>query len=93
MFVIYKGILKKGTVINVNNQKKEQVLRILKMHANKATQCEELHTGEIAVLIGPKSFITGHSFSDSIHDPYMLEGIQQIEPVISSTLENPYTFR
>ncbi len=85
---IYKGTLKKGsTVINTNTQKKERVLRILKMHANKSTQCEELHAGEIAVLIGPKSFITGHSFSDSTHDAYMLEGIQNIAPVISTTLE------
>src|SRR5205085_1187827 len=57
---VYSGTLKAGSgVYNSTKDKKERVGRLLRMHANKREEIDEIQAGDIAAAIGLKSSITG----------------------------------
>ncbi len=86
-FRVYSGTVKAGSyVLNVNSGKKERVGRIVRMHANKREDVEEVYCGEIAAFVGLKNTKTGDTLCDEAH-PIMLESITFIEPVISMAIE------
>ena len=86
-FRVYSGKLSTGSYIyNVTQDRKERVGRLLKMHANKREDIEEVFAGDIAAAVGLKESRTGDTLCDEKH-PILLEVIKFPEPVISLAVE------
>ncbi len=86
-FRVYSGRLRAGsTVLNASNGRKERIGRILRMHAIRREDVDEVFTGDIAAAVGLKSTTTGDTLSDEDH-PILLESITFPEPVISVAIE------
>lgn len=86
-FRVYSGTLSTGTyVYNVGKDKKERISRLLKMHANKREDIDEVFAGDIAAAVGLKETRTGDTLCDEKH-PILLEVIKFPEPVISLAVE------
>src|SRR2546425_9618535 len=84
---VYSGTLEAGSgVLNSTKDKKERVGRLLRMHANKREEIEEIQAGDIAAAIGLKSTITGDTLCDGDH-PIVLESMTFPEPVIAVAIE------
>jgi elongation factor G len=84
---VYSGVLPAGShVINVTQDKKERVSRLLQMHANKREEVEELRAGDIGAAIGFKFARTGDTLADK-DDPIVLEAMSFPEPVIRVAIE------
>jgi len=86
-FRVYSGILTAGSyVLNSSTDSKERVGRIVRMHANKREEVDEVYAGDIAAIVGLKGTTTGDTLCDMEH-PVMLEKITFPEPVISIAIE------
>jgi elongation factor G len=86
-FRVYSGHLRAGsTVLNVTTGRRERIGRILRMHAIRREDVEEVFTGEIAAAVGLKGTTTGDTLADEEH-PILLESITFPEPVISVAIE------
>jgi elongation factor G len=84
---VYSGYLKSGSyVLNVNTGKKERVSRLVKMHANKREEIDEVKAGDICAVVGVKDVVTGNTLSDQDH-PIILESIDIPPSVISASVE------
>ncbi|MBB15676.1 elongation factor G [Candidatus Poribacteria bacterium] len=84
---LYSGVLRKGQVVlNVGKNKKERVMRILQVHANKKENCDQAYPGDIVALVGLKDTTTGDTLANQQH-PVLLENIVFPEPVISVAIE------
>ena len=84
---VYRGVLQSGTyVMNSTKMKKERIGRLLKMHAIKREEVNELYAGEIGAVVGLKNTITGDTLA-SEKDPVVLERMDFPEPVISVAVE------
>jgi elongation factor G len=84
---VYSGVLSKGeAVFNSSKQRKEKVLRLLRVHANQTQDVDEVGPGEIAAIVGLKFTATGETLC-SFDDPILLESIQFPDPVISVAIE------
>ncbi len=84
---IYAGTMKKGTtLINTTKDKKERVSRLLQMHANERTDCDEFFTGDIAACIGLKNTTTGDTLCSEGNE-LLLEKMEFPEPVIDMAIE------
>jgi elongation factor G len=66
--------------------KKERIGRLLKMHAIKREEVNELYAGEIGAVVGLKTTITGDTLASDA-DPVILERMDFPEPVISVAVE------
>ena len=72
----YSGTLKAGSyVLNNMTGKKERIGRIVRMHADKREEIDEIQAGDIAAVVGLKDTTTGATLSDVAH-PIVLEGIE-----------------
>jgi elongation factor G len=86
-FRVYSGTLKIGTsVYNITKGTKERVGRLLKMHANKREDVDEVYAGDIAAAVGLKGATTGDTLCDEKH-PVLLEVMKFPEPVIAMAIE------
>ncbi|OLD92308.1 MAG: translation elongation factor G [Chloroflexi bacterium 13_1_20CM_4_66_7] len=86
-FRVYSGRLKAGSsVLNASTGKKERIGRILRMHAIRREDVDEVFTGDIAAAVGLKFTTTGDTLADESH-PILLESITFPEPVISVAIE------
>lgn len=86
-FRAYSGIVKAGSYLyNASSGKKERLGRILRMHANKREEVEEVYSGEIAAAVGLKETTTGDTLCDE-NNPIILEKIIFPEPVIRVAVE------
>ena len=86
-FRVYSGKLTAGSqVLNSNTEKKERVIRILEMHANKREEKSGVRTGDIAAAVGLKNTTTGNTLCDA-KKPIILEKMSFPEPVISVAIE------
>ena len=86
-FRVYSGKLQAGSyVYNVAKGKKERIGRLLKMHANKREEVNEVSAGDIAAAVGLKDTRTGDTLCDE-KNPILLEVINFPEPVISLAVE------
>jgi elongation factor G len=86
-FRVYSGRLRAGSsVLNATNGRKERIGRILRMHAIRREDVDEVFTGDIAAAVGLKFTTTGDTLSDESH-PILLESITFPEPVISVAIE------
>jgi elongation factor G len=84
---IYSGSLKAGsTVYNATHGRNERIGRLLKMHANKREEIQEVYAGDIVAAVGLKETATGDTLCDKSH-PIILEAIVFPEPVISVAIE------
>ena len=86
-FRIYSGSLKTGeSVFNPTKGKRERIGRLLKMHANKREEIQEVSAGDIFAAVGLKYTRTGDTIC-SEKQPIILESINFPEPVISIAIE------
>ncbi len=84
---IYSGHLATGTsIINAVTGKSERVGRLLKMHANKREEIDEVFAGDICAVVGLRNAGTGETLCDRKH-PIVLEAMQFPEPVIAVSIE------
>jgi elongation factor G len=84
---VYSGQLKSGdSVLNSRTQRNERIGRLLKMHANKREDIQEILAGDICAAVGLKNASTGDTICDDKH-PITLESIEFAVPVISVAVE------
>ncbi len=86
-FRVYSGRADKGdSVLNTRSGKKERFGRLLRMHAAKQEDIDEIMTGDIVAAVGLKNTKTGDTLC-SINDPIQLESMTFPAPVISVAIE------
>ena len=84
---VYSGSLKAGVqVVNAGNRRKERFQRVLRMHANKREDIDEIFAGDIVAIVGLKHSATGDTLCDPKH-AIELEMMDFPEPVISVAIE------
>ena len=84
---VYSGKLISGdSVYNVAKGRKERVGRLVKMHANKREEIQEVLAGDICAAVGLKTVITGDTVCSEDH-PVVLESIDFPLPVIQLAIE------
>jgi elongation factor G len=84
---VYSGTLKAGeSIYNVAKGRPERIGRILKMHANKREEVDEVRAGDIVAVVGLKTVQTGDTVCDK-DAPIVLEKIDFPTPVISLAIE------
>jgi elongation factor G len=84
---VYSGTLKTGdTVYTSTKGKKERIGRLLKMHANKREDIQDILAGDICAIVGLKNVITGDTVCAE-NDPIILEAIDFPKPVIQLAIE------
>jgi elongation factor G len=84
---VYSGQLKSGdSVLNPRTGKTERIGRLLKMHANKREDINEILAGDICAAVGLKNVSTGDTICDE-NKPIALESIEFAVPVISVAVE------
>jgi elongation factor G len=84
---VYSGHLKTGdSVLNTTRGKTERIGRLLKMHANKREEINEIYAGDICACVGLKNVTTGDTIC-SEKAPILLESIEFAAPVISVAVE------
>jgi elongation factor G len=86
-FRVYSGSLKSGdSVYNVAKRRKERIGRLLRMHANKREDIQEILAGDICAAVGLRTVSTGDTICDDEH-PIVLESIDFPTPVIQLAVE------
>jgi elongation factor G len=86
-FRVYSGTLKSGdSVYNVAKRRKERIGRLLRMHANKREDIQEILAGDICAAVGLKTVSTGDTICDD-EQPIVLESIDFPMPVIQLAVE------
>lgn len=84
---VYSGVIKVGTqMLNTRQNKKERIMKIVKMHANSKEKVSDLKAGDIGAIVGLKFTATGDTLCDS-SQPVILESIDFPDPVISIVIE------
>ncbi len=84
---VYSGSLNTGDmVLNPRAGKTERVGRLVKMHANKREDVNEILAGDICACVGLKDLKTGDTLCDP-HHPIALGAITFPETVISVAIE------
>lgn len=84
---VYSGTLKSGSyTYNATKGTKERISRLVKMHANKKEEVDELRAGDIGAIVGIKEASTGDTLCDE-NRPVLLEKIDVPAPVISASVE------
>ncbi len=84
---VYSGRLQSGdSIYNVAKGRRERVGRLVRMHANKREEIQEIGAGDIAAAVGLKNVSTGDTICDET-DPIILESIEFPNPVIHLAIE------
>ncbi len=84
---VYSGQLRSGeAVLNAGRGRTERIGRLLKMHANKREDINEILAGDICAAVGLKNVSTGDTICEEKH-PIALENITFAVPVISVAVE------
>jgi len=86
-FRVYSGAIDSGTtILNATTDKKERIMRLMLMHANKQNPLKRIEAGEIGAAVGFKDVHTGDTLCDLKH-PILLESMAFPEPVINMAIE------
>ncbi len=86
-FRVYSGKIEAGQgVLNATKGKRERIGRVLRMHADRREEINEVYAGDIAATLGLKDSFTGDTLADPAY-PIVLESITFPEPVISVAIE------
>ena len=84
---VYSGKMTAGSyVVNTTTGEKERIGRIVRMHADKREDVNEILAGDIAAVVGLKNTFTGATLADPAH-PIELENITFPEPPVSIAVE------
>jgi elongation factor G len=84
---VYSGRLESGeSIYNVGKSRRERVGRLVRMHANKREEIQEINAGDIAAAVGLRNVSTGDTICDE-RNPIVLESIDFPAPVIQLALE------
>ena len=84
---VYSGVLQAGSyVYNSTKGKQERIGRLMKMHANKREDVQEIHAGDIGAVIGLKNTSTGDTLCEA-SGSVVLEAMTFPEPVMSIAIE------
>ncbi|MBV9761088.1 MAG: elongation factor G [Acidobacteriaceae bacterium] len=84
---VYSGKLNAGdSIYNVTKARRERVGRLVKMHANKREEIQEVLAGDICAAVGLKTVVTGDTICDE-KAPILLESIDFPAPVIQLAIE------
>ena len=84
---IYSGkVVTKDSVLNSTRDKKENIGRMLLMHANNREEIKEAYSGDIVALVGVKDVSTGETLCDP-SKPIVLEKMDFPDPVIEVAVE------
>lgn len=86
-FRVYSGKLNAGEqILNANTNKKERIMRLMQMHANKQIPLKVIEAGDIGAAVGFKQIRTGDTLC-SLKHPIVLENISFPDPVIKMAVE------
>jgi elongation factor G len=84
---VYSGHLVSGdSVYNVAKSRRERIGRLVRLHANKREEINEIFAGDIAAAVGLKTVSTGDTICEEEH-PIVLESIEFPTPVIQLAIE------
>jgi elongation factor G len=84
---VYSGCLASGdTVYNVAKARSERIGRLVKMHADKREDIQEVYAGDICAAVGLRTVSTGDTICDE-RAPVILESIVFPTPVIQLAIE------
>lgn len=84
---IYSGTVKVGQAVqNTSSEKKEKILKLMKIYANKREEIQEAYAGDIIAIPGLKFTKTGDTLCD-INSPIIYEKISFLDPVINQSIE------
>ncbi|HEX3684680.1 MAG TPA: elongation factor G [Bryobacteraceae bacterium] len=84
---VYSGKLNAGdSIYNVTKARRERVGRLVKMHANKREEIQEVLAGDICAAVGLRQVVTGDTICDE-KEPILLESIHFPAPVIQLAIE------
>ncbi|MDN5835093.1 MAG: elongation factor G [bacterium] len=84
---VYSGKIKAGSyVLNSATGTKERIGRIVRMHADKREEIDEIGAGDIAAVVGLKDTTTGATLCD-VAKPVLLESITFADPPVSIAVE------
>ena len=84
---VYSGVMTAGEyVLNASQDKRERLVRLVRMHANKREEVKEIRAGDIGAVVGLKCTMTGDTLCLSTH-PIVLESMKFPEPVVNVALE------
>ena len=84
---VYSGELRKGAnVWNPRTQKRERILRLIRLHANQREEIDAVFSGEIGAIAGIKGVGTGDTLCAE-QKPIVLERIVFPEPVVAMAIE------
>jgi len=80
---VYSGTLQAGThVLNSNQEKRQRIGRLVRMHAGRQEMVNKLYAGEIGAVVGLADTVTGDTLCSEEH-PIVLETIEFPVPVMS----------
>lgn len=83
----YSGSAKMGDrLLNADNGRKERITRLLRMHANRREDIEQIGPGDIVAAVGLDNTTTGDTLT-ALNAPIVLERMTFPEPVISMVIE------
>lgn len=84
---VYSGTLEGGSAVwNVGRRRHERVGRLLRMHANKREEIDEVRAGDIGAIVGLREAATGETLCEK-DNPIVLESMDFPDPVISVAIE------
>ncbi len=84
---VYSGSLASGeSIYNVAKGRRERVGRLVRMHANKREELDDIFAGDIAAAVGLKNVSTGDTICAE-DAPVILESIEFPAPVIQLAIE------
>ncbi len=84
---LYSGRLATGTKVFLPSiNRTERIGRLLKIHASKREEVDEVYAGDIAAVVGLKTVGTGETICD-VKQPVVLETMDFPEPVLSVAIE------
>jgi elongation factor G len=86
-FRVYSGVVRRGeALLNANEGRKERVGRLVRMHADRREEVDEIPAGDIGAVLGLKATTTGQTLSAE-ERPVILEQITFPTPVIELAIE------
>jgi elongation factor G len=86
-FRVYSGAIRRGeSLLNTNSGKPERIGRLVRMHADRREEVDEIRAGDIGAVLGLKATTTGETLSSKDH-PVALEQISFPAPVIELAVE------
>jgi elongation factor G len=86
-FRVYSGAVRRGeTLFNSNNGRKERIGRLVRMHADRREEVDEIRAGDIGAVLGLKNTTTGETLCAE-EQSVLLEQISFPAPVIELAIE------